>query len=126
MGGRGARFGKSNYKNPHEYGTQYETLLEHENIKFVTNRLKGAEPLMETMTAGRIYVQVGRNDLVRIVFMGADNTRNKVIERDKRTGEWHVHHGYEHAEYGEGQYSPLSGEERKFLDKVKRIWDNRH
>ena len=66
MGGRGASSGLG--KNP--YGSQYNTVLEHENIKFVTNAVKNYEPLMETMTPGRTYVQVGGEEIVRIVFMG--------------------------------------------------------
>ena len=43
MGGRGASSGLSERGNP--YGSQYHTVLEHENIKFVTNSIKNYEPL---------------------------------------------------------------------------------
>ncbi len=121
MGGRGASSGLG--KNP--YGSQYNTVLEHENIKFVTNAVKNYEPLMETMTPGRTYVQVGGEEIVRIVFMGEKNKRNKVIEKDKRTKEWHVHHGYFHTEDSEKNHEPLSTADKAFLEKVNKIWHNR-
>lgn len=123
FGGRGASSGISEKGN--KYGSQYKTLLEHENIKFVTNVVKNYEPLMETMTKGRMYVQVGGEDIVRIVQMGEKNKRNKVIEKDKRTGEWHVHHGYFHTEDSEKPHEPLNSSEQKLLDNVKKIWHNR-
>lgn len=123
MGGRGASSGISSKGKP--YGSQYETVLEHENIKFVTNIGKNYEPLMETMTDGRVYVQVGGNDVLRIVQMDKDNRRNKVIEFDKKKKQWHVHHGYIHAENSEKLHDPLSKADEKLLDKVNRIWHNR-
>lgn len=123
MGGRGASSGIS--KSGKKYGSQYETVLEHDNIKFVKNNGKNYEPLMETMAQGRIYVQVGGEDIVRIVQMGDGNRRNKVIEFDKREKEWHVHHGYFHTEDSEKHHEPLSRSDEKLLDKVKKLWHNR-
>lgn len=123
MGGRGASSGLSERGNP--YGSQYHTVLEHENIKFVTNSIKNYEPLLETMTNGRTYVQVGGEDIIRIVFMGDKNKRYKVIEKDKRTKEWHVHYGYLHTEDSERAHDPLSTSDKDFLDKVSKIWHNR-
>ena len=125
MGGRGSSSGMSadregNLKNP--YGSQYHTVLEYENIKFVTNRGKNPEALMETMTPGRIYVQTGGNDLLRIIQFDENNHRNRVIELDKRTRRWHVHEGYFHAEQGRTSHVPLTGADQKLLDKVKDIW----
>lgn len=58
-------------------------------MKFVENNkgIGNREPLMETMTPGRIYVQVGGNDLLRIVSFDKSNKRNRVIEKDKKSGE---------------------------------------
>lgn len=120
MGGRGASSGISEKGN--KYGSQYKTLLEHENIKFVSNTGKNYEPLMETMTDGRVYVQVGGEDILRIVQMGQDNRRNKVIEFDKKKKQWHVHHGYLHAENSEKLHDPLSKADEKLLEKVKKLW----
>ena len=80
---------------------------------------------METMTDGRVYVQVGGEDIVRIAFMGADNKRNKVIEQDKKNKQWHVHHGYFHTEESEKKHEPLSESDKLLLEKVQRIWHNR-
>ena len=123
MGGRGSSNGMSNKGKP--YGGQYHSLYEYENVKFVTNIGKNYEPLMETRTEGRVYVQVGGNDIIRIVFMDGQNKRNKVIEQDKRSKEWHVHHGYFHTENSEKEHEPLSARDRQYLEKIKRIWHNR-
>lgn len=123
MGGRGSSSGMSDKGRP--YGSQYHSLYEYENVKFVSNIGKNYEPLMETRTEGRVYVQVGGNDIIRIVFMDGQNTRNKVIEQDKRSKEWHVHHGYFHTENSEKEHEPLSAQDRQYLEKIKRIWHNR-
>ncbi len=86
---------------------------------------RSSEDLLETMTEGRIYVTVGVNDLLRITFFDENNKRNKIIERDKRTEEWHVHKGYYHSEYSDTVHENLTPEDEKILDKVKSIWSNR-
>lgn len=123
MGGRGSSSGMSDKGRP--YGSQYHSLYEYKNVKFVSNIGKNYEPLMETRTEGRVYVQVGGNDTIRIVFMDGQNKRNKVIEQDKRSKEWHVHHGYFHTENSEKEHEPLSAQDRQYLEKIKRIWHNR-
>lgn len=120
MGGRGASSGFSVKGKP--YGSQYRAVLESGDIKFVTKNTRESETLMETMTPGRIYVEVGGNDLLRIVFFDGDNKRNHVIERDKRTDEWHTHNGYLHTEYGAAQHEPLSDDDKRTLAEVKRLW----
>ena len=74
FGGRGASSGISEKGNA--YGTQYKILLEYENIKFVTNAGKNYEALMETMTNGRTYVQIGGEEILRIVQMDENNRRD--------------------------------------------------
>lgn len=120
MGGRGASSGLSAKGKP--YGSQYRSVLESGDFKFVTKNTRESETLMETMTPGRVYVEVGGNDLLRIVFFDKDNKRNHVIERDKRTDEWHTHNGYLHAEYGTAQHEPLSDDDKRTLAEVKRLW----
>lgn len=39
---------------------------------------------METMTNGRTYVQIGGEEILRIVQMDENNRRNRVIEFDKK------------------------------------------
>lgn len=48
-----------------------------------------------------------------------------IPKKDKRTGEWHVHHGYFHTEDSEKPHEPLNSSEQKLLDNVKKIWHNR-
>lgn len=128
MGGRGASFGHSIDKNgnpKNKYGTQYHTVLEVDNIKFVQKNTRQSEALMETMSNNREYVEVGGNNLLRIVTFGADNKRNVVLERDKRTDEWHKHMGYLHGESGKERHLPLTDEDKKHIEKIKRLWYNR-
>ena len=124
MGGRGASSGMSDKGN--KYGSQYHTVLESENIKFVSKNKRTSETLMETMTEGRIYVEVGGEDLLRIISFDESNKRNHVIERDKRSGEWHVHNGYFHAENGKSQHEPLNDKDKSLLEKVRKLWYNRN
>lgn len=123
MGGRGASSGISDKGN--KYGSQYHTILEVDNIKFVEKNKRDSEPLMETMTDGRVYVQVGGEELLRIIFFDENNKRNKVIEYDKRHDEWHAHLGYFHNENDTAEHSPLSEQDKEILEKVRTLWDNR-
>lgn len=125
MGGRGSSSGFSfdkNGKPKNKYGSQYHTVLENGEIKFVTKNTRDSETLMETMTAGRVYVEVGGNDILRIVFFDKGNKRNHVIERDKRTDEWHTHNGYYHSEYGKSQHEPLNDDDKRILENIKNLW----
>lgn len=123
MGGRGASSGIS--KKGNKYGTQYKTLFQVGNIKFVTKKTRTSEPLMETMTKGRVYVEVGGKDLLRIISFDPNNKRNRIIERDKRSGQWHLHEGYFHSEYGKEEHEPLNASDRAILDRVKKLWQDR-
>lgn len=125
FGGRGASSGISSKGN--KYGSQYHTVLESGNMKFVENNkdINEREALMETMTPGRIYVQVGKNDILRIIMFDKKNKRIRTIERDKRTEKWHTHHGYEHSEYGERQHEIPTEEDEKMLARVMETWNNR-
>ena len=67
---------------------------------------------------------MGGKDLLRVVLFDKDNKRNHVIERDKRTDEWHTHNGYLHSEYGEAQHEPLSDDDKRMLAKIKNLWYN--
>lgn len=136
MGGRGASSGisKGTKKNleGNPYGSQYHTVLEFGQIKFVQKNPGQSEALMETMTRGRIYVEVGGDDLLRIVFFDNKNKRAKVIERDKRAKknipveeQWHIHYGYEHDEYSEEHRDPLTENDVAILYRVIDIWQNK-
>ena len=80
MGSRGARSGISDVGK--EYGTEYDTILKYQNIKFVKYKdSKSAKSPMETMSKGRIYVTVnGQNELVYITYYDSDGKRKRQID----------------------------------------------
>lgn len=121
MGGRGARSGMSKYGNP--YGSQYHSLLTAGNIKFVEKNSRDSETLMETMTPGRVYVQVGGGELKSIVFFDENNMRAKQIDLDHPHAgiSPHRHDGYFHDTFK----GALEQRERDLVDKVREIWENR-
>ena len=123
MGGRGASSGISEKNN--KYGTQYTTVLKQGNIKFVTKNDRHSEPLLETMTKGRVYVTVGGNDILQITYYDKNNKRNKTIDLShKHNGKQpHSHHGYLHNEFdGTKGATALTPQEFNMVDRVKRIW----
>ena len=127
MGGRGASSGMSDYGN--KYGSQYKTLLQSGNIKFVQKNSRTSETLMETMTKGRVYVTVGGNDLLQVVYFDRSMKRSKTIDlshtHDGKNP--HTHHGYNHNENDSAKgYANLTTEEKKMVERVKKIWYNRH
>ena len=124
MGGRGARVGVSLKKKP--YGTQYRTVLEVGRIKFIEKTSRDSEPLMETMTRGRIYVHVGGNDILRIVQFDEENKRNKTIELDKRIKRWHAHNGYFHSEGSKNRHDDINNDDKKLIEKVMKMWENKN
>ena len=93
MGGRGSSSGVSNYWN--KYGSQYKTVLKEGNIKFVQKNSRTSETLMETATKGRVYVTVGGNDLLQIIYFDQNLKRSKTIDlshtHDGKNP--HTHHG---------------------------------
>lgn len=125
MGGRGASSGISKYGN--KYGTQYRTVLKDGNIKFVTKVNRQSETLMETMTRGRVYVTVGGEELLKVIYFDNDNKRVKEINLDHSHNgmDIHTHHGYFHYENdGPKGGSNLTPEEKRMVDRVKKIWYN--
>lgn len=127
MGGRGASSGMSDYGN--KYGSQYRTLYQDGNIKFVQKNSRTSETLMETMTKGRVYVTVGGNNLLQIVYFDQNLKRSKTIDlshtHDGKNP--HTHHGYNHNENDSVKgYANLTTREKKMVERVKNIWYNRH
>lgn len=128
MGGRGASSGIS--KAGKKYGSEYTTLLQSGNIKFVRyNDAKSAKVPMETMTKSRVYVTVNRNDeLMSITYYDRDNRRKKQIDLlQKHKGMIpHTHHGYEHNEFdGKKGATKPNEKEKKMVENVKKLWFNR-
>lgn len=125
MGGRGASSGTSKAGNA--YGTQYRQLLKSGNIVFVQKTSAQSETLMETMTDGRVYVQVdAAGALKSVVYFDKGNKRAKQIDlKDHRGVAPHVHHGYLHNEYSpSGAPTKATPKERKMVERAQRLWDN--
>lgn len=130
MGGRGASSGVSDKGKP--YGSEYTTVYQSGNIKFVkqTNASNAKTPI-ETMTKGRIYVTLGKNNEPKSITRYSNNgLRKKQIDI---TGKPHIingksvlphtHKGYVHDEKGTRD---LTKAERNLVEKVKKIWKNRN
>lgn len=129
MGGRGASSGMSKWKarEGSPYGSQYRSLLTVGNVKFVEPRVAKPEPLMETMTKGRIYALVSHDRVKSIIFFDDDGKRSKQIDLTPHKGLVpHAHHGYEHDEFSkDGQPTSLTAEENRIVASVLKAWDNR-
>ncbi len=125
MGGRGSSSGISDKGKV--YGTEYSTLYQSGNIKFVRyNDSTSAKTPMETMTKGRVYVTINAKDEVSsITYYDNTNKRKRQIDlTHAHNGKKpHTHHGYIHDENGTTR---LTVEEKKMIDKVKNEWYNRY
>ncbi len=125
MGGRGASFGIS--ESGKKYGTEFSTLLEEGNIKFVKyNGANNAKDPLETMTKGRVYVTINdKNEINSINYYGADGKRARSINllhnHEEIKGE-HTHVGYYHKEKGTRH---LTTQEKKLVEIVKKTWYNK-
>lgn len=113
------------------YGSEYTALYQSGNIKFVRyNDSKSAKTPMETMTRGRVYVTINaKGNLAAITYYDKANRRTKQIDLDKpHMGiSPHAHHGYKHSENDTAKgYARLTPEEKRMVDRVRRIWQNRH
>lgn len=122
MGSRGAASGTGK----HPYGSEYKTILQDGNIKFVKYRLAdNAKAPLETQTKGRVYVTVNNdNELSFISYYGREGKRSKTIDllhaHDGKSP--HSHTGYEHG----GKAEDLTDDEKKLLARVRKAWyDNK-
>ncbi|MDO4443865.1 MAG: hypothetical protein Q4B69_08350 [Slackia sp.] len=122
MGGRGASSGTSKAGN--RYGSQYHALLTVGNVKYVSKNSKSSETLMETMTSGRVYVVVDRNEPKSIVYFDGKSKRRKQIDlNDHRGLSPHVHHGYLHNEDSpNGKPTRLTTQEKRMVDNILADW----
>ena len=122
MGSRGAASGTGK----HPYGSEYKTVLQNGNIKFVKYRLAdNAKAPLETQTKGRVYVTVNNdNELSFISYYDREGKRSKTIDllhaHDGKSP--HSHTGYEH----NGKAEALTDDEKKLLARVRKAWyDNK-
>lgn len=124
FGGRGASSGVS--VSGKIYGSEFHTLLKKSNIKFIKyNESNEAKAPLETMTKGRVYVTVGKNDELRyITYYSDDGKRKKQIDLNrshKNIKGTHTHEGYIHDENGTHN---LTSQEKRMVDYVNKIWYN--
>lgn len=128
MGGRGASSGV-NVKGK-EYGTEFVTLHQSGNIKFVQTAEGASKTPMETMTKGRVYATVNSSGTLKsITYYDKHNKRFKQIDIagvphtiDGVPVLPHVHKGYLHNEKGDRH---VSEKERKMIERITRIWYNK-
>lgn len=52
------------------------------NVKFIRKNDRRSEPIMETMTDGRVYAFVGGGEIKSVVYFDGDNKRVKQIDVD--------------------------------------------
>lgn len=128
MGGRGSSSGMSVSGKP--YGSEYHTVYQSGNIKFVAVNDGSNTAPMETMTNGRVYVTVDKNTKQPkcISYYDKRNKRSKQIdfEHTHRINgileKPHTHKGYTHNEKGDRKPTER---ERKMIDKVMKTWYNK-
>lgn len=131
MGGRGSSSGMSVDKHGNQkyaYGTEFRTVLQAGNVKFVASNSGSAKTPMETMTEGRVYATVNaQNEVKSITYYDKSNKRFKQIDVSGQkhfiNGKPelpHTHHGYEHEEYGGTR--TLSPKEKKMVERVLKTW----
>lgn len=127
MGGRGASSGFSASGKP--YGSEYTTLLQSGNIKFVAVNEGAPTAPLETMTRGRVYVTVNEkeNTLKSISFYDRQNKRFRQIDMDHyhkidgKPVKPHVQAGYLH----NGEASKPTDKDSRLIDKVLKLWYNK-
>lgn len=128
MGGRGASSGLYYFRGKtYHYGDEFKSLLEVDNIKFVTKKDgTNLTAPQETMTKGRIYATVSEeeNKVIYITFFDDNNKRSKQIDLAHAHDELkpHTHTGYYH---DEGGTRGVNEEEKLVIDKVLKAWKNK-
>lgn len=127
MGGRGASSGTSVKGKP--YGSEFRSILQDGNIKFVKANNGSATAPLETMTRGRVYVTVNAADELKFIsYYDNQNKRTKTIDLTKpHKGILpHTHHGYEHFENDSKKgFANLTTEEKAMVARVRKLWYNR-
>ena len=138
MGGRGAAsssgyYGKNGEK---KYGSEYHSVWEHGNIKFIKPNFGRENTPMETMPDkirkpnGRVYVIIDKKGKPHSISFYDDKTgkRTRTLDFSGHThknddgtvlGRTHVHHGYEHAEHGT---TDMTQAERRYTAQILRLW----
>jgi len=123
MGGRGSASGTS--AKGIEYGTEYSTLLQVGNIKFITRNEGGQTAPLETMSAAenRIYVTVNKFNQIKAITQYDENgMRVNEIHLHPHGGmSPHSHPGYDYAHERLTQH--LTPSEKRLVTKVLKEWE---
>lgn len=145
MGGRGASSGMNyrllrNSKNGNygyemygrKYGSEFKTVLQAGNIKFVKNVTGSTTPPAETRAGSkRIYVTLTKNERPKhITFYGKNGQRLKQIDLfgpahtvdGQKIATPHTHLGYLHLEGGTRKH--MTAAKSKLVEKVLNMWEN--
>ena len=124
MGGRGASSGMSD--SGKRYGTEFRTIAQDGEVKYVKYNGNNVTAPMETMHFGRIYATLDKdNDVKHITFYDSNGERTKQIDLKGKAHNGllpHVHIGYEHNEIGDRD---LNEKERKTVEKILNTWEKR-
>ena len=128
IGGRGSSSGVSDKGKV--YGTEYKSLYQSGNIKFVSPNEGATTAPMETMTHGRVYATVDKaGDVKNITYYDKHNKRYKQIDIkgpghmvDGKKALPHTHQGYVHDEHGTRL---PTAKEQKMIDRILKTWQNR-
>lgn len=130
MGGRGASSGISREKSEKKYGSEYRSILNIKNIKFLVPNQGTISAPLETMTRKRVYVIVdNKSNVGYICFYDNNGKKNKQIDIDRhphsekgvQLGKRHVHLGYEHDEKGS---RTMTTGEKIFVENILKIWED--
>lgn len=125
MGGRGSSSGISVSGKP--YGTEYRTVLQSGNIKFIKATSRDSE-MFETKTKGRVYVEIDNRNQVKSIYYFDNNLRKKKsidLRHSHEEMKPHTHHGYIHNENdGVKGATNLTTKEKKMVAKALKLWYN--
>lgn len=124
MGGRGAASGFSD--SGKKYGSEYKTVAQFGNVKVVAIKNGSVTAPMETMTPGRVYATLDKdNNVKHITFYDAEGERSVQLDVRGHTHqgmEKHAHMGYTHEEYG--TRAPNT-KEQKMIDSILTSWERK-
>ena len=124
IGGRGSSSGVSD--KGRAYGTEFKTLFQSGNIKFITATSHDSE-LFETQTKGRVYVTVTKEGNPKSIYYfdkDLKKVKNIDLTHTHNGKKPHVHHGYEHSEKDKHGGTGLLTKEKKMVDRVRKLWDD--
>lgn len=138
MGGRGAASGLKYDKHKgysaygKKYGSEYHTVLQVGNIKFIKPNDSNTTAPMETRAgAKRVYVTLDKKDNPKfLTTYGKNGQREKQIDlkgkahyvNGTKVSTPHTHLGYVHGEGG--TRTDMTSNEKSIVAKALKLWNN--